>query len=430
MNDQVEGQSYQLKKNESQSKNKCIPDSTKIFQQDFDLHDGFDEADHNDADIKNKDKCNAVTKIEVDKKEKKSVIKNFNDEESNNVKIESNMKINLMKRNKVLLANVKEDENSSELDEMATLRSILINVNQDCGTNNSKYYCKNAKLICTRNSDKIVVKTELIVKLEGGKLLLEYKYDDGNRLVYDRGKLVALYNKNIVGKHGELRKYVPLMNKHQDLVMKFVKLKNNESIIKGENRVMNISIISQSSMIVKDKTNWRNITRGSHETKLFEDHQKFDCADRANNPGTDTLLDVNIKQSKNELDEKCKKWLEKVRKFSYEVGDIEIKGQALRSTYYDGSSILKRVLVEKQKLRNTIVKAKNDNNGNKAPDGLRDKEIIYKYYHKDKFCDEKSCHDKCPASDYGLVKKIERAKRGIMDVRIKMDKLEYDKKRV
>ncbi|CAG8757063.1 23933_t:CDS:2 [Gigaspora rosea] len=34
--------------------------------------------------------------------------------------------------------------------------------------------------------------------LESGKSLLEYKYNDRNRLVYDRGKLIALYDENII----------------------------------------------------------------------------------------------------------------------------------------------------------------------------------------------------------------------------------------
>ncbi|RIB16171.1 hypothetical protein C2G38_1530051 [Gigaspora rosea] len=59
---------------------------------------------------------------------------------------------------------------------------------------------------------------------KGRKLLLEYKYDDENRLVYDREKLVTPHNGNIAEKQNELKIYIPLMNQHQDLVMKLVKL--------------------------------------------------------------------------------------------------------------------------------------------------------------------------------------------------------------
>ncbi|CAG8703722.1 899_t:CDS:2, partial [Gigaspora margarita] len=277
----------------------------------------FNEADHNvelfqwypnfdeNTDIKNKDERDIVTKIEVDKKEKRV--------------------------DKVLLANIKEDENSPELDEIATLRSTLI---------------------------KIVE-----------QIILNTTYDDRNRLVYDQGKLVELYNEDIVEKHGELRKYFPEVKDIVEvLAPKYARLKNNER--------------------------------------------------------TDTLLDVNVKPSKNKLDEKCKKWFEKVQKFSYKVRDIEIKRQALRSTYYDGCSMSKRVLVNRvviakdirtmkkkmygeefegreieiKKHYTPIVKAKNDNNGNKA-------------------------------SDSRAENKIKRDKRDIMDVKIKVDKLENNEKK-
>lgn len=80
-----------------------------------------------------------------------------------------------------------------------------------------------------------------------------------------------------------------------------------------------------------------------------------------------------------------------------------------------------------------VVKVESNDNGHEAPDGrvenvsnemkhiegIRDEKRKYTHYHEYTSHDETSCRDKRPAGDHGLVKKIERDKRGIMVVRIK-----------
>ncbi|KAF0470046.1 hypothetical protein F8M41_025444 [Gigaspora margarita] len=160
MNDQMEDRNCESNSNEpgkSQSKSECIPDvsSTKIFQQDFDRYDGFDETDHNmelfqwypnfdeDADIKNKDERDIVTKIEVEKKGEKSMIENFEDEKSNNVKIENKIKINLAESNEIFHTNDKEGETLPEPNNLATSKTTITDIDQGSEMNDPGYYCEN-----------------------------------------------------------------------------------------------------------------------------------------------------------------------------------------------------------------------------------------------------------------------------------------------
>ncbi|CAG8462716.1 hypothetical protein C2G38_2038624 [Gigaspora rosea] len=73
-----------------------------------------------------------------------------------NIKKESNIRINLMKGNGVFAVNNKGTENSPESDKMVTLKSTLINIDQDCRTNDPEYYCKN-EMVNVVNTDKETV---------------------------------------------------------------------------------------------------------------------------------------------------------------------------------------------------------------------------------------------------------------------------------
>ncbi|CAG8586277.1 45071_t:CDS:10, partial [Gigaspora margarita] len=367
----------------------------------FQWYPNFDE----DADIKNKDECDIVMKIEVDKKGEKSMIENFENEE--------------------------KIKNSSELNDLAISKTTITNIDQGSTTYNLGYCCKNRINMDHNDLTKATINT---INSSSNEIVLDQK-----QLILTNDGIFDICHDETDVKNNEHKvsdSYQDEPNIGTDVQLEIDTEKDTiiRDTVKFESHIdrFDESVGKNYANIPGDKTK-------KHYDEMINDRKELKEWSNLAYWYRDDEREAKIEAVDRGYSSNCKKRSGN-EKLIDEIGENN-ENNALISEkifdYYNNLVKTRKTNITKHNI--PVFRVKNDNNGDKAPDGracifnieienvkgLCDKEIIYKYHHKDKFCDEESCY-KCPASDYRSLIKIKEDKKSMIDVKSTMVELKYN----